>query len=48
MWGDQETFLRVLSTGICQVEEGCDSVQAPVESLWFVYAGGFASVKGGL
>ena len=22
VWGDQETFLRVLSTGICQVEGG--------------------------
>lgn len=43
--GDQETFFGVLST---RWREGFDSVQAPVENLWFVYAGGSASVKGGL
>lgn len=51
MCGDQEIFFGVLSTGICQVGggggEGSESVLKPVESLWFVYAGGSASVKGG-
>lgn len=47
VWGDQETFFWVLSTELCQVEGG-ESVLKPAESLWFVHAGGSASVKGGL
>lgn len=43
--GDQEGFFGVLSTRIYQVEGG---LGFSVESLWFVYAGGSASVKGGL